>query len=645
MKKIIMFLMCMSLVLVFSGCNVISKTNKEYVDLKDKKANYEFSFNDSSLQEESLYPLSTGTCYYVSSTGNDSNDGLTVDTPIKTIAKANTIKLKAGDSLLFKRGDIFTGNLSYANLEATKENPITIASYGDGDVKPLLTNGKDKPATIVVSILNSSGVVVRDLSIDIYARSRFNKTSIAGGIFIRYEYVGEKKYSDIYVVNNTIRGYDYNGKYIDEDSDATGINISSQENTHDGSPLEVLTNCYVLNNEVSYCGRVGIKSGGWINENGGQNEMHRNKFKNLYFNGNVVHHIGGLGLYIQGGTHCTIERNLVYQTGITTDKTMIEGQCGIMYLCSEYSTCRYNVVHDIYDGNTGWDAMGIDIDWNTDHIIVEYNYCYNCLGDGIGTMSNQHSTIANNRLENNLGKTNHTASICLDNFTCRLYPVPDDFHSITYCKIVGNLIIHNQQNVPVFHCTTNNGDTDYVGNEFTDNHIVLKSNSNPDNFTWINIEAPLQWYKFANNKYYSDSVGAFKVYDSTTNLNLNLLEGAKEYEVTKEKLFSTWQTRDLNSTYEKYTDAVPTEIKEVKCTYSNGKLTLDLGEKASDVWHYNIYKVGFNESASYLNLIGEASEKTFGYDVLYSGEFYLIIQPESNEGIYGQGIKVKVTIK
>ena len=53
---------------------------------------------------------------------------------------------------------------------------------------------------------------------------------------------------------------------------------------------------------------------------------------------------------------------------------MIEGQCGMMYLSSEYSSASFNVIHDCYDANTGWDAMGIDIDWNTDHIDVLYNY-------------------------------------------------------------------------------------------------------------------------------------------------------------------------------------------------------------------------------------------------------------------------------
>lgn len=646
MKRFVTIMICIALFAgMTAGCEFLNPQNKVYVELAGQAAGKEYQFSDTNLGEQSLYPLSTGTVYYVSNSGDDENDGLTPETPIKSLAKASMLPLKAGDSVLFKKGDRFVGNLHYSNLAGTKENPITIASYGEGTLRPILTNGNDPwRAGLVISVMNSSGVVVRDLQVDVYSSSRFQRNNQTGGIYFRYEYVGEGRYNDIYIVNNVVRGYDYNGKHLDEDTDATGINITSLEHTHDGSPLEVLTGAWVLNNEVSYFGRVGIRTGGWINEGGGQNEMHRNKYKDIHIDGNTVHHIGGLGVYIQGGTNCTIDRNLVYQTGITTDRQMIEGQCAIMYLCSEYSSCRYNVTYDVFDGNTGWDAMGIDIDWNTDHITVEYNHCYDCKGDGIGTMANQNSIIAHNRLENNRGETNHQGSIVLDNFTNRQYPVPDDFHSITNCRIYDNLIIHTQAGVPVFQCAVNNGDLNYYGNEFVGNHVVLKSNSNPNNFTWINIQAPLQWYKFADNQYYSDTVGAFKVFDSTTSINLNRDEGAQEYEVTKEKAFETWQKRDLGATYQRFTDAAPSKVEDVTCTYVNGKLIIKIQSKEENLWHYNIYKVAFDEEASYLNMIGQTESGLYEYEVPYKGEFYLIIQPESDEGIYGEGMKVKVTI-
>ena len=632
---------------LLSGCSVIVR-NVEYIDLAGQGASAEYSFVDKSLEAERLYPVSKGgTVYYVSAEGDDANDGITPETPIKTLSKASSLSLKAGDSVLFRKGDTFVGNLHYSDLEGSKENPITIASYGDGDERPVITNGNEtlKNET-VINFFNSSGVVIRDLKIDVYTTSRVLRTYSATGINLSYNHVGDKKFRDIYIVNNVLRGHDFSGEYIDEDTNALGITVSSVESSHDGQPVETLTDAYILNNDVGYFGRVGMSVSGTVaGEGWWSNQKARNKFVGIHMDGNTVHHIGGLGMYISGGKNCTIDRNLVYQTGITTDKDAIEGECGIMYISSEYSSCRYNVIYDVFDAGTGHDSMGIDIDWNTDHITVEYNHCYNCQGDGIGTMANQNSIIAHNRIENAKGETNHAGSLVLDNFTDRSYPLTEDLFSITNCRIYDNLIIHTNPQVPFFRCISSNGNTDYFGNEFTDNHLVLKAETDVSSFYWIRINTPLQWYKFAENKFYSTSPDSpFRVFDKTVKKNLNADEGAQVYKAGTGSPFSSWQKRDLGSTYEMRSDDAPSKVKGVTCTYENGKLLLNIAGDMSDVWHYNIYKVGYNESASYRNMIGQTESNTFEYDVPYTGDFFIIVQSESNQGIYGEGMKIRVNI-
>ena len=49
----------------------------------------------------------SGTIYYVSAgSGKDSNDGLSPRSAWQTIARVNSARLKPGDSVLFKRGDL-----------------------------------------------------------------------------------------------------------------------------------------------------------------------------------------------------------------------------------------------------------------------------------------------------------------------------------------------------------------------------------------------------------------------------------------------------------------------------------------------------------------------------------------------------------
>ena len=83
--------------------------------------------------------VSTGfaqTTYYVADTGNDTNNGLSVATPFRTVSRVNAINLKAGDAVLFRRGDIFRGKLDIQQ-SGTVEKPIRFDAYGSGD-KPVL---------------------------------------------------------------------------------------------------------------------------------------------------------------------------------------------------------------------------------------------------------------------------------------------------------------------------------------------------------------------------------------------------------------------------------------------------------------------------------------------------------------------------
>jgi hypothetical protein len=76
--------------------------------------------------------------YFSSSTGSDSNPG-TITQPYASISKASAIfsTLSPGDSLLFKAGDTFTGEL-IASASGNSSSQIVISSYGTGAL-PIFT--------------------------------------------------------------------------------------------------------------------------------------------------------------------------------------------------------------------------------------------------------------------------------------------------------------------------------------------------------------------------------------------------------------------------------------------------------------------------------------------------------------------------
>ena len=79
----------------------------------------------------------TGKIYYISSDGNDNNDGLSDGTAWKTIDKINSEfsanNINVGDTFLFRRGDTFRGHLTLYRSD------ILIGTYGDENLpKPEL---------------------------------------------------------------------------------------------------------------------------------------------------------------------------------------------------------------------------------------------------------------------------------------------------------------------------------------------------------------------------------------------------------------------------------------------------------------------------------------------------------------------------
>ena len=87
-----------------------------------------------------LSTIASATDYYISSSGNDTNNGLSSSTPWKTIAKVNSSSFSAGDSIFFNRGDEWREQLRI-NQSGTVSSRITFTAYGVG-AKPII-NGAD----------------------------------------------------------------------------------------------------------------------------------------------------------------------------------------------------------------------------------------------------------------------------------------------------------------------------------------------------------------------------------------------------------------------------------------------------------------------------------------------------------------------
>jgi hypothetical protein len=82
--------------------------------------------------------------YYVSSSsGSDSNNGLSSDKPFQTIAKVNSLRLQPGDQVRFKCGDTWQAEQLVISQSGAETAPITFGSYPAGCAdKPALSGSR-----------------------------------------------------------------------------------------------------------------------------------------------------------------------------------------------------------------------------------------------------------------------------------------------------------------------------------------------------------------------------------------------------------------------------------------------------------------------------------------------------------------------
>jgi hypothetical protein len=92
----------------------------------------------------------SGTAYYVSNSGSDSNNGVSTNSPWKTVAHVVAFEpsLRAGDCVLFQRGGVWSEELKISNVHGTQTNPITFGNYGTGNL-PVIDGGSTRPYGIV----------------------------------------------------------------------------------------------------------------------------------------------------------------------------------------------------------------------------------------------------------------------------------------------------------------------------------------------------------------------------------------------------------------------------------------------------------------------------------------------------------------
>ncbi|MEX0325029.1 MAG: hypothetical protein AB3N33_02955 [Puniceicoccaceae bacterium] len=129
-----------------------------------------FGAGSAGVDENPVVPLNgeptytdpaEGTYFLDAVNGNDNNDGRSPETAWQTLERLSDVRIKAGEVVLFKAGDVFTGRF-YLWGSGTPQDPIVFGAYGTG-AKPLLQGGEQDVE--VIYITGDRGLEFRNLQI------------------------------------------------------------------------------------------------------------------------------------------------------------------------------------------------------------------------------------------------------------------------------------------------------------------------------------------------------------------------------------------------------------------------------------------------------------------------------------------------
>jgi hypothetical protein len=379
----------------------------------------------------------SGTTYYLSTTGSDSNPG-TITAPFATLQHAASVAV-AGDTVLARQG-VYKALFTPTHSGTAAQGPITFASY-PGELATIDGTGLAIPNGMngLVTLNNLSNVIVEGFDIRNYTTSSINQVPI--GIFV------SGAGSNVQVVNNHIHAITTTAKTnatacgsnafgmtvygTQAPAAITGLVISGNELDH------LLTGCsetlsvdgnvdgfLIASNLIHDDNNIGIGAIGY--EKVSPNSID-DRARNGVIRGNLVYNITSFGnpdygnqyaadgIYVDGGTQIVIEQNVVHNVDLGIEMTSEHGATAkTPRRYGDHITARNNLV---YDGNSAGISIG---------------------GYGPARGGSQYITIVNNTLFNNDTKNTDSGE-----FQIQYYATNNVFeNNIVYAGAQG-LLVHN----------------------------------------------------------------------------------------------------------------------------------------------------------------------------------------------------------
>jgi hypothetical protein len=293
--------------------------------------------------------------YFISTTGDDLNDGASLARPWRTLKRLNRIEISSGDSILLEGGAAFEGNLVLASPEKTNLSGIRIGSFGQGQATLQAGRGNGILCT------NISRLTIENLIIegsDSVTNSGFGILCDNAGTLANLDGLTLRRLQ--------IRGF---GKH--------GIQVTGKDHGFDHVRIE---DCLIHNNRkggIEVAGRLSWEARHYAHSDVvvQRCQTYDNSGDPLY---GQSHSGSGIVLYqVDGGL---IEGCAAWNNGALCPARG-GGPVGI-WACAARGVTIQNCV-SFANKTRGMDGGGFDIDGGCESCLLQYNYSHDNMGPGL----------------------------------------------------------------------------------------------------------------------------------------------------------------------------------------------------------------------------------------------------------------------
>lgn len=315
-----------------------------------------------------LFPiLVSGRDFYVDSHhGDDANTGLSPELAWKSLEKVNQFVLEPGDTLHFKRGGIWYGQLKPLG-SGDPDKHVVIRDYGVGDL-PLI-DGLGLIGEAVVYLFNQEFFEIHNLEIVNDADTEGDRRGVwisgsnkgvLSSIYLNSLYI-----HDIYgIAGQSLSAKRTGGIYVAITDDSEKPSRWHDIRIENCIIHDVRNSGITLQNETTQgIGDFAPDSELWTPR----------RITDLYIANNTIYNVAKNGMIIRLADGGVVEHNLLYETAIGADGKGMTGNT-IFSRSAKNTVFQYNEGYN--NRSTDYDGCLYDADLNSPGTIWQYSYSH-----------------------------------------------------------------------------------------------------------------------------------------------------------------------------------------------------------------------------------------------------------------------------